>query len=78
MHQRTMREITDKGKEWYYRIRPILKKKYNEGDYVAFEVESGEYFVGKTGIAAINKAQKKYPNTQFFLAQVGSVAGLMK
>ena len=78
MKQLTPHEITDKGKELYYRLRPELKKKYDEGDYIAFEVESGDYFVGETGLKAINKGLKKYPNKQFFLAQVGSVAGLLK
>lgn len=78
MKQQTTYEIIDKGKDWYYRLRPELEKNYNEEDYVAFEVESGDYFVGKTGIQTLRKARRKYPDKQFFLAQVGSVTGLLK
>lgn len=71
-------KIVEKGRELYYRLKPSLKKKYNPGNYVSFEVESGDYFVGKTSIESLHKAKKKYPNKQFFLTQVGSIAGILK
>lgn len=71
-------DIVEKGKELYYGVKPELKKKYPDEDYVSFEVESGDYFVGKTSIEALKKAKKKYHDKQFFLAQVGSIAGIMK
>ncbi len=72
------RTIVESGKELYYRLKPQLEKKYSKGDYVSFEVESGKYFVGKTSIEALHKAKRKYPHKQFYLAQVGSIAGILK
>ena len=71
-------KIIENGRELYYKLRPNLEKEYGLGDYVSFEVQSGDYFVGKTPIQSLHKAKKKYPNGEFFLAQVGSIAGVMK
>lgn len=75
---RVNKGIVEHGRELYYRLRPQLEKKYQPGDYVCFEIESGDYFVGKTSIDSLHKAKEKYPNKQFFLAQVGSIAGIIK
>lgn len=71
-------KIVENGKELYYKLKPDLEKRYGLGDYVSLEVQSGDYFVGKNPIESIHKAKKKYPNREFFLAQVGSIAGVMK
>ncbi|OGK09191.1 hypothetical protein A2767_06590 [Candidatus Roizmanbacteria bacterium RIFCSPHIGHO2_01_FULL_35_10] len=70
--------IVDKGREIYYKIRPELKKKYNEGHYVTIEVNSGKYFIGKTPIEAMDIAKKHFPKRKFYMAQVGSMTSLMK
>lgn len=67
--------IVKKGQEVYETISPELRKKYDPADYVTIEVESGTYFVDKNAAKAIHKAEKKYPKKQFFLAQVGRLAG---
>lgn len=74
----TKNEIVENGKELYYKLKPNLEKRYELGDYVSFEVQSGDYFVGRTPTESLHKAKKKYPNKEFFLAQVGSIAGVMK
>lgn len=71
-------KIVEKGRQLYYQLKPVLEKKYKPEDYVSFEVESGDYFVGKTSIKSLHKAKKKYPDKQFFLSQVGSIAGILK
>lgn len=71
-------KIIENGRELYYKLRPNLEKKYGLGDYVSFDVQSGDYFVGRTPIQSLHKAKKKYPNREFFLAQVGNIAGVMK
>lgn len=71
-------EIVEKGKEIYYRIKPRLEKKYPPGDFVTIEVSSGRFFVGKNSLEAMRKAQKHFPKKQFFLSQVGRVAGILK
>lgn len=71
-------QIIDKGKIIYYQIKPLLEEKYEPADFVTIEVESGEYFVGKTAIEALEKAKERFPERKFFLTQVGQLAGLMK
>lgn len=69
--------IVKKGEKIYYQIKPKLEKKFDPSYYVTIEVNSGKYFVGKTSIEALHKAQKVFPKKQFFLAQVGRVTGLL-
>ena len=71
-------KIVERGKEIYYRLKPSLKKKYKLSYYVSIEVESGDYFVGKNTLEALEKAKKQYPRKQFFLAQIGKMAGILK
>ena len=71
-------EIVNKGKEVFKKLQPLLKKQYEVGDYVSIDVDTGKFFVGKTSVDALDKAQKAFPDKQFFLAQVGRVAGILK
>jgi hypothetical protein len=34
-------------------------------------VDSGDYFIGKTGIETTRKAQAQYPGKLFFLGRIG-------
>lgn len=72
------KNIVEKGKNIFYRIKSRLEKQYSPGNYVTIEVSSGKYFVGDTPVEAINKAKKSFPHKQFFLTQVGRVAGILK
>lgn len=78
MAKTSSQKIVERGKEIYYRLKPSLKKKYKPSDYVSIEVESGDYFVGKSTLEALKKAKKEYPRKQFFIAQVGRIAGILK
>jgi hypothetical protein len=71
-------KMIEKGKNLYLKLKPKLEKKYEPQQYVSIEVNSGQYFVGKNSLEAITKAQKKFPKKQFFLAQVGKLAGSLK
>jgi uncharacterized protein YlzI (FlbEa/FlbD family) len=70
--------IIEKGKEIFYRLKPKLVKKYQAGHFVTIEVNSGKFFVGKNSVEAIEKAKKEFPQKQFFMAQVGKMAGILK
>jgi hypothetical protein len=70
--------IVKKGKDIFYSLKPSLEKKYKPGDFVTIEVNTGKFFVGKNPIEAINEAKKNFPHKQFFLAQVGRAAGILK
>lgn len=68
----------EKGKDIFYKLKPILEKKYKPGDFVTIEVNTGKFFVGSNPIEAISKAKRRFPSKQFFLAQVGRAAGILK
>jgi len=73
-----LNELSEKGRSRYYQIRPQLEEKYEPEDVVLIEVVSGDYFVGETTAEAYKKARRKYPNKEFFIAQVGQIASLLK
>ena len=72
------REKTDHSTEelhrlgWagYATIREELEA-HHYGDYVMFEVDSGDYFVGNTPQEALFLAQAVYPNKAFYLIRIG-------
>ena len=63
-------EISKKGQRIFEAISQDLEKQHF-GRFVAIEVESGEYFIGDTGIEATRKAQVRHPGKIFFLGSVG-------
>jgi len=63
-------EIAEKGMEIYKKVRDQLEKKYF-GEFVAIDIQSEEYFVGKTQIEAIEKAKKHFPTKIFYLMKIG-------
>lgn len=74
----THQSFVDKGKQIYYQLKPSLEKKFSPEDYVTIDVDSGDYFIAESGLSAIRKAQRKYPNRKFFLAQVGRITETLK
>lgn len=73
-----LNELSEKGRARYYQIKPQLKESYEPDDVVLIEVETGDYFVGQTTPEAYSKAREKYPDKEFFIAQVGQLASLLK
>jgi hypothetical protein len=47
----------------------FAKEEY--GRFVAIDVDSGDYFLGETGIEATKKAQAEHPGKVFFLGRIG-------
>lgn len=66
-------EVSERGEHIYEKLREKLEAKYM-GEVVAIEVESGDYFIGKTGVEAVRKAKDKYPNKIFRILRIGSPA----
>lgn len=71
-------QFSEKGRQRYYQIKPQLEKKHNPDDVILIEVESGDFFVAETTTQAYKKAHQQYPNKEFFIAQVGQLAALLK
>ena len=64
------RTIIEKGQEIYIQIAPDLEQSHR-GEAVAIEVDTRDYFLGKTGLEATEKGRKKYPDRVFFVARIG-------
>jgi len=54
----------------FKKISEELERDYR-GKFVAIEVDSGDYFVGDTGVEANKKARGKYPGKVFYLERFG-------
>jgi hypothetical protein len=52
------------------RLRQFLEKAHY-GEYAAIEVESGDYFLGKTMGEALAAAEQKYPRKRFYFVRIG-------
>jgi hypothetical protein len=63
-------EIIDKGERIYAAIRSKLEPEH-KGEIAAIEPESGDYFLGKSVIEAIDKAREKYPDKVFHVVRIG-------
>jgi len=66
-------ELVTKGDAIYKAIESELLPEH-EGEVVAIDVESGDYFLGKTGIEATDKAKKRHPDKIFYLVRIGAPA----
>jgi len=65
-------EITQRGEKIYTeRLKSELEPAHI-GEYVVIEVESGDHFVNRDLVVAINEARAKYPGRLFYTIQVGT------
>ncbi len=63
-------ELDRLGWARYEEIKQELEAKHH-GEFVVIEVDSGDYFVGKTAEEAFLQAEKIHPNKAFCLIRVG-------
>jgi len=63
-------ELAAKGESLYAKLKEQLEQEHR-GEFVAIEVESGDYFLGKTLQEADKKAREKYPNRVFYVIRIG-------
>jgi hypothetical protein len=66
----TTEELDRLGWQRYAAMQDELEVQHH-GDYVMIEVDSGEYFVGKTPQAARQLAEAAHPGQAFCLIRVG-------
>jgi len=64
-------EIASRGQEIYAQTLKEKLERDHLGEIVAIEVETGDYFLGKTSIEATKKARQKYPNAVFYVVKIG-------
>lgn len=58
-----------RGKVIFDRVQPELIKSHHNW-YMAVEPESGDYFIDKDELAAINKSRQCYPNAPVFIFRI--------
>lgn len=63
-------ELDRLGWARYEEIKEELEAKHH-GEYVMIEVESGDYFVGKTPEESLHHAQAVHPDKAFYLIRIG-------
>ena len=69
----TPEELNRRGESIYFNQLKDKLEKRNNGDYVVIEVESGDHFVNKDLMIALNKAKAKHKDKLFFIVQIGSL-----
>lgn len=63
--------LARKGERIYStRLKDRLELEY-KGQYVAIEVESGDYFVSDSATTALQQAEARYPKGKFHLIKIG-------
>lgn len=65
-----MKKMMDKANPIFEKIKEELLPQH-KGKMVVIEVDSGDYFMGDTGVDALHKAKKKYPDKIFVLKGLG-------
>ncbi|MFQ5813701.1 MAG: hypothetical protein ACE5I2_11025 [Anaerolineae bacterium] len=66
-------EVATKGQSIFRQLSEKLEEEHL-GEAVAIEVDTGDYFLGKTGLEAVRKAREQYPGKLFFVGRVGQPA----
>ena len=65
-------DLLERGMKLYEeRLKSELEPEHN-GEMLAVDVESGDYFLGRRGIEAYDKAVAKHPGKQFAFLRVGA------
>ena len=70
MEKVEMKKMMDKANVFFKKINKKLLSEY-KGKIVAIDVESGDYFMGDSGLEACEKGKKKYPNKIFVCKRIG-------
>ena len=64
-------KIAELGEKYYEeKLKQILEPEHN-GEFVAIEPESGEYFVNKKAGEAIYEGNQTFPHKKLFLIRIG-------
>lgn len=66
-----LREISTAGERLYHTKLKKLLERQHRGEFVAIEVQSGDYFLGKTQADALAAAKRKYPERLLHFVKIG-------
>ena len=62
-----------RGQGIYERLKSKLEPEHT-GEVVAIDIDSSDYFLGKTVVDEVQEARKKYPDRIFHTVRIGSKA----
>lgn len=66
-----MQNLVEKGKDFYNQnLKTILEPNRN-GEFIAIEPESGQYFLANTSREVMDAAHNALPHKKFYLQKVG-------
>lgn len=68
---RRLEEVARRGDEIYENLRARLEAE-SRGKFVAIDVESADYAVAETALAAANELRARRPNAEAWLVRIGS------
>lgn len=64
-------ELAKKGQDIYHTELKAKLEKDHQGEFVAIDVDSKKYFLGKDPIEANKKAKVKFPDKIFYMVKIG-------
>jgi hypothetical protein len=64
-------DLVERGQITYSQTLASILEPSHEGEFVAIEPDSGNYFLGSTASAALITAHFAMPNNLFYLTRVG-------
>ncbi|MBM4036202.1 MAG: hypothetical protein FJ291_31085 [Planctomycetes bacterium] len=64
-------ELVRRGQDYYERVLRAKLDPAHRGEFLAIEVESGDYALGKSTLDALDKAEAKHPDSVFYIMRVG-------
>lgn len=64
-------ELAPRARQLYDQTLRVLLEPNQQGRYVAIEPDTGKYFLGGTGTAALVEAHTSMPKHTFYLARIG-------
>ncbi len=63
--------LVESGQRFYNEHLRVLLEPKHDGEFVAIEPETGRYFLGATGLAALRAGRSVAPDKLFYLLRVG-------
>src|SRR2546421_891473 len=70
-NQATNDDLVERGQNTYSRKLASILEPSHDGEFVAIEPDSGQYFLGRTASAALVAGHTAIPNKLFYLTRVG-------
>lgn len=66
-------EVTRLGQEIYFNELKDTLEKSHLGEYVVIEVKTKKHFIDSDLVVAAQKAKKEFPDSIFFIVQIGKL-----